>query len=128
MTAVKKPRRKLHKISEEMKVWSAMLATELAGWPGVTTKHFFGTNAMYRKDAIFAALPKTRGMNSPNSLAFKMASVSPQLQTRLESDHHIEETHMQNARWFAFEMESDEDLRAALEWLSEAYEAAGKKR
>jgi hypothetical protein len=35
---------------------------------------------------------------------------------------------MAKARWLSFEMNTDTDLRAAIEWLSEAYEAAGKKR
>ena len=127
MSAAMKPRRQLHRISDEMKMWSAMLAAELAHWPGVTTKHFFGSTAVYRKGAIFGALPKTRGMNSPNSLAFKMVSVSPKLQVRLEKDTRVQETHMQNARWFSFEVASDEDLRGALEWLGVAYEASGEK-
>jgi hypothetical protein len=31
---------------------------------------------------------------------------------------------MQKARWMRFEIASDADLRAALDWLSRAYEAA----
>jgi len=126
MGVAKNPRQ-MHRISDEMKVWSAMLAAELREWPGVTTKHFFGSTAFYRKGVIFGALPKTRGMNSPNSLIFKIAGASPKVQMRIGKDSRILETKMHNAKWFSFEVESDEDLRGALEWLGAAYEAAGKK-
>ena len=128
MGASQKPRRQMHRISDEMKIWSAMLAAEVTEWPGVTTKHFFGSTALYRKEVIFGAVPRTRGLNSSNSLIVKMASLTPRVLARLEKDVHIQETVMQNARWFSYEMEADGDLRGALEWLGEAYEGAGKKR
>ena len=115
------------KTSEEMKVWSTLLATELREWPGVTTKPFFGFTAVYRKAKIFAALPRTRGVGKPSGLGFKLPSASARLLTQLRDDPRVQETGMQKARWFFFEMESEQDLRTALDWLGEAYAAAGKK-
>ncbi len=121
----------LIKISEEMVVWSGLLAEEVAGWPGVTTKPMFGLTALYRGQAIFAALPKTRGMGSANAVAFKVLGAPAKVMTKMKRDARIQETTMGSAKWFVFEMESDGDLRGALEWLGVAYEAAGvpaKKR
>jgi hypothetical protein len=125
---VAKSRPRLEKVSEEMKAWSAMLAGEVASWPAVTTKPMFGLTAVYRNGTIFAVLPKTRGMESGNSLAFKIPETSPRMRKRLQGDRRVQETEMQKARWFVFEMGSDGDLRVALGWLSEAYEAAGKRK
>ena len=124
---MKKSRPRLVKISEEMKAWSAMLGGELATWPAVTTKPMFGFTAFYRKGRIFAVLPKTRGMNSPNSLAFKISVATPRLIARLHHDPRIGETEMQRTRWFSFAIGSEGDLQGVLEWLSEAYEAAREK-
>jgi hypothetical protein len=109
-----------------MQAWSAMLGGELASWPDVTAKRMFGLTAFYRDGAIFAALPKTRGMNSPNSLAFKLPSATPRQLDRLRDDPRIAETEMQKTRWFSFAIASDDDLQGALKWLGEAYKAAGK--
>jgi hypothetical protein len=111
-----------------MKAWSAALAVELDTWPNVTTRPMFGFTAYYRGARIFAVLPRTRGMSTPNSLAFKLEAPPPRVRARLRSDPRLSFTEMAKARWLSFEMSSDADLRAALEWLSEAYEAAGKSR
>ena len=69
---IRKPRRpSLPRTSDEMKQWSAMLGHELRGWPHITTKPMFGLMGFYRKKAIFAALPATRGIGAPNSIIFK---------------------------------------------------------
>jgi hypothetical protein len=121
----------LAKISEEMQVWSGLLVEEVAGWAEVTTKPMFGLTALYRGTAIFAALPKTRALGSPNAVAFKIGEASGRVMGKLTREPRIQETMMASAKWFVFEMESGEDLRGALEWLGVAYEgavAAGKKR
>jgi len=107
-----------------MKVWTAALAAELEAWPQVSTRPMFGLTAWYRRDKIFAVLPKTRGMDSPNSLAFKLPSASPRLLARIRKDPRIAFTEMQKARWFSFELSCDADLHDALEWLGRAYETA----
>jgi hypothetical protein len=124
---LKKGRPKLPKASEEMKAWSAALSTEVAGWPQVTTRAFFGFTAHYRRERIFALLPRTRAMETPNSLAFKLESPISQTLTRLQKDSRIGSTLMERARWFTFEVASSSDLRDALDWLGQAYEAAGKR-
>ena len=118
----------LIKISDEMVVWSGLLAAEVSPWPEVTTKPMFGMTALYRRREIFAALPKTRGMGSANAVAFKIVGAPAKIMTQLKRDARISETVMAAAKWFVFEMESEEDLRGALEWLTVAYEGAGKKR
>ena len=123
---MKRERPKLPKISEEMKAWSAALAAEVAGWPQVTTRVFFGFNALYRGDRIFAVLPRTRAMETPNSLAFKLESPTVRVRVQLEHNARVGSTQMQKARWVTFEINGDADLRDALEWLGWAYEA-GKK-
>jgi len=111
-----------------MKAWSAALAGEAGGWPQIKTRVFFGFNALYRKDKMFALLPRTRGMETANSFAFKLEFPAASLRRRPEKDARIGSTQMQKARWFTFELSSDGDLHDALGWLSMAYEAAGKAK
>jgi hypothetical protein len=122
----KSSRPKLPAISEEMKAWSAALAAEVAAWPQVTTRAFFGLTALYRQNKIFALLPRTRAMETPNSLAFKLES--PRLRTRklLRQDPRVGATEMQKARWFTFELTTSADLNDALDWLGQAYDASGR--
>lgn len=109
-----------------MKAWSAALAGEVAGWPQVATRFFFGLTAVYRGDRIFALLPRTRGMDTANSLGFKVEDPTPTVRARIEKDPRIGSTRMQEARWFTFALSSDADLHDALDWLNRAYDAAGK--
>jgi hypothetical protein len=105
-----------------MKVWAAALGTEMAAWPNVSTRPMFGFMAFYRGKGIFAILPRTRGMGSPSSLAFKLENVGPRVRASLNKDARISTTVMQASRWFVFEVSSESDLRDALLWLSRAYE------
>ena len=123
-----KQRPRLPEVSEEMKVWSAALTEELMTFPGVTRRPMFGFTGLYRSGKIFAALPASRGMESPNGLAFKLVPARPALLNRLRQDPRVSYTQMQKARWFTFELGSDSDLRDALTWLARAYEAAGRKK
>jgi len=120
-----KPRRPaLPKISEEMKAWSAALTSEVRTWPSVSTRPMFGFTALYCKAKIFAVVPRTRGMESPNALAVKVGPAGPRALARARRDPRIGFTDALKARWLTFEMSSDSDLRDALEWLSRAYAAA----
>ena len=123
-----KSRPKLPVISEEMKAWSSALGAEVADWPQLSLRSFFGFTALYRKDKIFGVLPRTRGWDSGSSLAFKLEVAAPAVQSRLEKDSRIGFTLMQKTRWFTFEVSPDADLHDALDWLGRAYEAAGNKR
>ncbi|MFZ1011679.1 MAG: hypothetical protein WAN65_32885 [Candidatus Sulfotelmatobacter sp.] len=124
---MKSTRPKLPRVSEQMKIWSAALSTEAGNWPQVTRRSFFGFTALYRRDKIFALLPRTRAMETPNALAFKLDSPSARMNALLRHDPRIGSTQMQKARWFTFEMSCDTDLRAAIEWLDRAYRKSGRR-
>ena len=123
-----RPRPALLPVSEEMKAWSAALGGEVLSWSGVSSRPMFGLIAVYRGGKIFAALPKSRGMDSPNSLAFKLETSASRTCRELDADAHIRPTMMQKTRWFTFAMSSDADLNPALKWLNRAYEAVGRVR
>jgi hypothetical protein len=106
-----------------MKAWSAALANEVSGWPQVEGRSFFGFTALYRNDYMFAALPRTRAMETPNSFVFKIENPTPSLRARLEVDRRVGLMSMRNVRWFTFELSSDADLHDALDWLGQACEA-----
>lgn len=114
-------------ISEEMKQWSAMLQSELNSWPAITTKSMFGFLFFYRRGKVFAALPRTRGFDSPSSLVFKFNPMPPALRERARTDPRMNtSTKVTSKGWFSLEMHSESDLRDALFWLNRAYEAAKK--
>lgn len=121
-------RPKLPKISEEMKAWSAALACEVGEWPHVSTRSFFGFTALYRRDKMFAALPRTRGWNTANSIAFKLDNPTSDIRARIEKDARVGSSLGKNGRWFTLELSSDADLHSAIDWLGRAYEAAGRKK
>jgi hypothetical protein len=128
LTHEKSSRPNLPPVSEQMKAWSAALASEISGWPQVASRAFFGLTALYRKDKIFAVLPRSRGMGTANSFGFKFEAAPASLLDRLDKDSRVGSTRMQKARWFTFELSSDADLHGGLEWLSRAYQAAGKTK
>jgi hypothetical protein len=88
----------------------------------------FGLTAFYRKNRIFAALPRTRCMDLPNSIALKLEAPSPRIIERARGDPHMHAADTQRECWFSYELYSDSDLRLALEWLSTAYELVRKSR
>jgi hypothetical protein len=93
---IKGKRPKLPPVSEEMRRTFALLAEEVAAWPGVTMKLMFGFRAVYRKGVIFAMLPDKRSLEVAGALAYKMG-----------------------AEWKAFEVK---DIGGALAALQKAYE------
>jgi hypothetical protein len=115
-------RPKMPPISEEMKQWSAMLKTELMGWPQVTSRPMFGMSGIYRRKKIFAALPVTRGFGTPSSIIFRFDPMPADLNQRALGEPRI----TPGTRWFSFEIQSTKDLRDALWWLNQSYEAAKK--
>jgi hypothetical protein len=128
VTQEESSRPNLPPVSEQMKAWSAALASEISDWPLVASRAFFGLTALYRKDKIFAVLPRSRGMGTANSFGFKFETAPTSLLDRLDKDSRVGCTRMQKARWFTFELSSDADLHEGLEWLSQAYLAAGKTK
>jgi len=111
-----------------MKAWCAALADDVRDWPQVATRSFFGFTALYRKDKMFAILPRTRGMETPDALAFRIDTPSAVNRARLGKDPRVGSAEIKKARWFAFELSSDADLHGALDWLGCAYEAASKSK
>ena len=111
-------RPKMPPISEEMKQWSAMLKTEVSGWPQIATKPMFGMMGLYRRKKIFGGLPVTRGFDTPNSVIFRFDPMPQDLEQRALKDSRI----APGKRWFSFKVRSAEDLRDALWWLNQAYE------
>jgi len=119
----RRPRPKMPPISEEMKQWSAMLGQELSGWPQVTSRPMFGMLGFYRRKKIFAALPVSRAIGTPNSVIFRFDPMPPDLKQRALKEPRISgDSKAPGARWFSFEVRSTEDLRDALWWLNHAYE------
>ena len=116
-----KRRPQFARISEEMKQWSALLEAELAAWPAVTTRRMFGMLAFYRRGKVFAALPRTRCFETPRSVAFKLPRKTPQTLKRLRSDERILTTWNQDSKWIAYELNSAQDLKDALQWFDLAY-------
>jgi hypothetical protein len=118
-------RPKFPPISEEMKQWSALLESELNSWPAITTKSMFGFLFFYCRKTVFAALPRTRGFDSPSSLVFKFNPMPPALQKRAQADPRLDASMKASSKgWFSFELSSETDLGDALFWLSHSYEAA----
>jgi len=79
---------------------------------------------------MFAALPRTRGIEGTNALAFKLEAPASTDSARLQKDSRIRlwSAQTQKPRWFTFELSSDADLHDALDWLGRAYEWASKNK
>jgi hypothetical protein len=104
-----------------MKEWSALLGTELACWPSVTSRRMFGMTVYYRKSVIFAALPRTRSFGTPTSVAFKLYRKPPSIRRTLMQDSRISHALDENAKWISFELGDAKDFNDALKWLDLAY-------
>jgi hypothetical protein len=109
-----------------MKAWSLALESEVSAWPQVAAKSFFGFTALYREDFMFAALPRTRSLETASAIAVRMESRSTTICTRIEKDPRVTSAPMESERWFAFHISSDRDMHDALDWIGLAYDAAGK--
>jgi hypothetical protein len=124
----KNPGPALKPISEQMREWSAMLRSEMEGWPRVSAKKMFGFISLYRGKQIFAALPYTRTPSVRDSFMFKFERPSARVLEKLQADKRIISEQGIGTRWFIFKMSSSQDLHAAVEWLAHAYEAAKTRR
>jgi len=107
-----------------MKRLAALLEAELMRWENVTSRPMFGMLALYRKAKVFALLPRTRGLDDPNSVGFRFAKPSPRLLKRLRGDERIT-GHRPGTKWISFRLDSEADLRDALAWFELAYRHAG---
>jgi hypothetical protein len=111
-----------------VKAWCAALTNEAGRWPQVVCRSFFGLTGIYRGKVMFAVLPRTRGLEAPNEIAFRFDAPSPRTRARLAADHRIRSAEIKKTRWFSFELSSAGDLHDALDWLGRAYGAAGRKK
>ncbi len=118
---------RFHKVSPEMQRWSAVLAEELVQWPHVTRKPMFGLSGFYRGTAIFAAVPKSRSLGSPNTVIFKLPEGS-KWRDEVPRDSRVNAESMQTHKWFQFEIGSESDLRDALVWFERAFQSAKPPR
>src|SRR4051794_25074243 len=92
---------RFHKLSVEMQRWAAMLTEELENWPGVTSKPMFGLTGFYRGKIIFAAVPKSRALGTPNSVIFKLPEGS-KWRGEAVKDTRVPTENMQTHKWFQF--------------------------
>jgi hypothetical protein len=109
---------RLPKTDAEMQRWCARLEDEVSTWPGVTTRPMFGLLALYRAKRIFAAIPRTRSVNSPFSVLLKLDA---------GDDDRLTAGSGPGARWSGFEMGSADDIRPALALLARAYEQSSAR-
>ena len=102
-----------------------MLMADLNSWPHISTRKMFGFLFFYRKGVVFAALPLTRGFDSPSSLILKFCPMPAKLWKRAQADERMHtSTRVPGQGWLSFQLHSEADLRDALSWLNQAYEAA----
>jgi hypothetical protein len=118
---------RFHKLSPGMQRWSALLAEELEQWPGVTTKPMFGLAGFYRGQTIFAAVPKTRCLGTPNSVIFKLPQNS-KWRDEAANDSRVKQENTDTHKWFPFEIGGERDLRDALLWFERAFQSAKSPR
>lgn len=117
-------RGKLPPVSEQMKAWSVALSAELRDWPQITQKPFFGFTALYRGKTMFGLLPRTRSIFRGDAVAFRIEGANRSTKALLERDSRIGAFDKDKTGWYTFALSSDADLRAALEYLGRAFDAA----
>jgi hypothetical protein len=110
-------RPKLPKADPEMQRWCALLEDEVSAWRQVHARPMFGMLALYRGDRIFAALPRTRAAETPNSLLIKLPGVRHERLIAASGP---------GKAWVSFGMESADDIPEVLHLLQRAYRKAGQ--
>lgn len=119
------PRPTLPRASEEIKRFAGLLENEIVAWPGVRSRPMFGLTGLYRGRKIFAALPRTRTMDAPNSIAFRLPKRSRHITEKMKNDERVI-VPTPEAKWISFIIESETDIHDALQWLAHAYDEAIK--
>jgi hypothetical protein len=90
----------------------ALIDGEISQWPEVTSRSMFGFRAYYRRGVIFALLPETRALETPNSIAYKLENGGAR----------------EGAKWISYETDGPENVRTVLALLDRAYMAVGQRR
>ncbi len=111
-------RPKLPKVDVEMQRWCALLEEDLSTWPAVSTRPMFGLIGYYRGGHIFAAIPRTRAVDTPFSLLIKGLETG---------DRRPRNPRTPGTGWATFAMESESDIPEALRQLARAYDRAAKR-
>jgi len=122
-----KQRPKLPRVSEEMKRLAELLEAEVLAWPNVTSRPMFGLTGLYNGSHIFAVLPRTRAMEVPESIGFRLLKPTQRIVTELQKDERIVAA-TPAAKWILFVIHSDSDIHGALNWLTLAYREAHKSK
>ncbi|MBV8208311.1 MAG: hypothetical protein JO041_16120 [Acidobacteria bacterium] len=115
-----KVRRPLPRASDEMRQWAELLVSEVLLWANTAARPMFGMTALYRGRQIFAALPRTRALVSPDSIAFRLLRATEK-ETLRDPRLTFESP---GAKWISFEFAGGQDIADALKWLRRAYRAA----
>jgi len=85
----------------------------------------FGMTAIYRGKTIFGLLPKTRCLQSVDSVWIKFAKLTPGIQKKIASQSRVlPPSKPGGAQWHALSEITPGDYRFVIEWLAVAYEAA----
>src|SRR5688572_19684161 len=119
------PRPTLPRASEEIKRFAGLLENEMLTWPDVNSRPMFGFTGLYHGKKIFAALPRTRTIDTPNSIAFRLSRRSRDITEKLKKDERVIIS-TPEAKWISFIVESEADIHDALQWLGHAYAEAVK--
>ncbi len=121
--------------SEMARAWAGALQTELEQWPGVRVTRSFGMSMVYRGEVIFACLAGTRMIHSENAIMLKFQQIGPAMGQRMRADARFVAGSFDSGKrkgeglkWRLFLLREDADVHGAIEWLAEAYRAAGKRR
>lgn len=85
----------------------------------------FGFTGLYHSKKIFAVLPRTRTIDTPNSIAFRLARRSRDITEKMKKDERVI-IPTGEAKWISFVVESEKDIHDALQWLAHAYAEAAK--
>jgi hypothetical protein len=109
-----------------MKRLAGLLEAEVLGWPNVTSRPMFGMTGLYSDRNIFAVLPRTRAMDVPDSIAFRLLKRPQRIVTELQKDQRIVNP-TQAGKWISFVIQSESDIHGALNWLALAYREAHKR-
>ena len=135
-----KKRAKMMPSSESMRAWALAVSREIEAWPDVALKNAFGMMLVYRKGIVFAALPRTRALYQQDAILIKFLLEPPALSARIAADQRFagtmeqrgassgREPKSQGRKWRIFVMRDDADVHAAIEWLGDAYQLAGRSK
>lgn len=122
VTAKRRNRVMLPAVTKAIQQWTAALGSEMATWPKVSTKPMMGMTAYYVGKQIFAVLPKTRSFFADKGIGIRTEKFKAAKLKALAADGRTVSNPI-GKKWASFEVDSAADLREAIRWLAEAYEA-----